>query len=164
MKTADPVGELQRTQAEMVAAIPEGANWRSLSPVQRRAMVGWRTQHPELTYANLMAEGPSNARQSLDSNILVAPAARSPEHAEGFIKFDPYGTVNTINEAAINYFNKIELRIPEGSMHELTRRIAAYNGYQANQLVEFPAGQYIWFPGRMVLQKWTYDIAGAKRV
>ncbi len=164
MKTTDPVVEFQRTQARIVAAIPEGTDWRSLSPVQRRALAGWRTQHPELTYANLLIKGPSNARSSLNVAVPVAPGVRSPKHAEGFVRFDPYGTVNTINEAVINYFNKIELRLPGGGMHELSRRIAAYNGYEASQLVEFPAGQCIWFPGRTVLQQWTRDIAGQKRV
>lgn len=164
MKTADPVVEFQRTLAEIVAAIPEGANWRSLSPVQRRAIAGWRTQHAELTYANLLIKGPSNARSSIDVAASVMPVIRSPDHAEGFVRFDPYGTVNTINEAVVNYFNKIELLLPGGGIQELSRRIAVYNGYSANQQVEFPTGQYIWFPGRTVLQQWTHDIAGQKRV
>ncbi len=262
LKQAEPsvwsLNAAQTFQARLVASVSARVSWRHLGSEQRRALVSWRLQHPELTYADLMTLGPVNARARLvlnaallqpvnpaaptvasspaeDSNVTpVAPAItrahaattahetskrvwrwpfhghgtseglkgtanqnkkphrvrgdgaagqaimaayadvegvdtaavaeitasglHPPTKAKGYIKFDPYGTVNTLNEAVISYFDKIELRIPDGGMHELSQRIAAYNGYGADQLVEFPAGQYIWFPGRTVLQQWTHDI------
>lgn len=89
--------------------------------------------------------------------LLTADNMHPPKDAKGFIRFDPYGTDNSIAEAATAYFEKIELRISGGSMQYLSDKLAAFNKLAPGQVTDLPVGQYIWFPDRNVLQAWLHE-------
>lgn len=55
----------QAHQAEIVAAIADHADWRSVDTVQRRALSAWHLHYPELTYGTIMHLGPQMARRRL---------------------------------------------------------------------------------------------------
>jgi hypothetical protein len=90
--------------------------------------------------------------------LLTADNMHPPKEAKGFIRFDPYGTDNSLAEAITAYFEKIELRIPGGSMHHLSDRLAAFNHLPPDKLTDLPVGQYIWFPSREQLQHWLDEV------
>lgn len=285
LELADPLAwqldAAQLHQAEVVAAIPAHATWRTLTVAQRRALAAWRLLHPELTYGNVLRLGRETAKARLDLALSLRPddgagdeapaevesagpeasadedpaaiddaspvtvvrsapvpqpvteiltplavmpspdendapvaniadeadgsepeavvggsvAARTesvnrpvsgdapnatyagidgidlatleilasegmqpPVGASGFIRLDPYAVDATLKEVVVSYCDKIEVRIPTGSIAELCRLVASFSSLDATADEELQVGQYVWFPDRDTIRQWVKDI------
>jgi len=115
--------------------------------------------------AHPTAKGPApNAMYAeagtIDEEILTAAAAEGivpPEGAHGFIRIDPYGMANRLNDVVISYFDKAELDVPRGGMRQLAEKVAGFNGLGLEPETELPVGQYVWFPSRQQLLDWVRE-------
>lgn len=93
----------------------------------------------------------------IDLDTLEAVAAEGihpPVEARGFIRIDPYGTANTLNEIVIAYIGKLELQVTQESAFTLCEKVARFNRFRMDDREELPVGLYIWFPGRETIEDW----------